>query len=487
MSLRDQLRNVDPCRRLWTTQDGGTYTANRLLDELNTAGETLNRLPRRVAIVATSSLDLAWLLLVLDGALEQISIVPSGVDQTTRNRLLKSSGANGVICCENTPVTESFPAVRLKSINSTNPIAVGKLGKSSAEFAMGSPQRDATKRTGQATRWQMCTSGTSGPRKWVSHTLRSLTKSLKRNTEAGAKFRWASIYDLSSFAGLQVFLQSWYAGSELLMVDHQEPIQDRVNFLADSGCNAVSATPSTWRVLLMSTAIASLRLKQVTLGGEPADQLILDTLQRTFPDSRVTHIYASTEAGVGFAISDTREGFPASYLHTPPRGLELCVSSNSTLLIRPECFDQHYAGSKRPIQNADGFIDSGDLVRRQADRFVFCGRADGVINVGGRKVHPFEVESCLLRHDSVSMAHVFARRSPIVGSLVQAHVVLRTGVGPTREIKTSLMNHCRGHLQPHQVPASLRIVDSLQLSNNGKLRRATRESSDPKTFTTVSN
>ena len=74
--------------------------------------------------------------------------------------------------------------------------------------------------------------------------------------------------------------------------------------------------------------------------------------------------------------------------------------------------------------DADGFVDTGDMLELRGDRYYFVGRRDGVINVGGLKVHPEEVEAVINRHPQVQDVAGAARKSPITGALVVADVVL---------------------------------------------------------------
>src|SRR6202043_2960206 len=77
------------------------------------------------------------------------------------------------------------------------------------------------------------------------------------------------------------------------------------------------------------------------------------------------------------------------------------------------------------LASDDGFIDTGDMLERRGDRYYFVGRRDGVINVGGLKVHPEEVEAVINRHPDVRMSLVRPRKNPITGAIVVADVVLR--------------------------------------------------------------
>ncbi len=125
---------------------------------------------------------------------------------------------------------------------------------------------------------------------------------------------------------------------------------------------------------------------------------------------------------------------------------------------------------------SDGYVDTGDLVELAGGRFYFRGRKGGVINVGGLKVFPEEVECVLNADPRVRMSLVKARRSPLTGSLVVADVVLADGEGSldaqtVERVKSDLLNACRRTLAAHKVPAQLRFVPALELSAAGKLVR----------------
>jgi acyl-CoA synthetase (AMP-forming)/AMP-acid ligase II len=123
-----------------------------------------------------------------------------------------------------------------------------------------------------------------------------------------------------------------------------------------------------------------------------------------------------------------------------------------------------------PLADAAGFVDTGDAVERRGERYYFLGRRSGVINIGGLKVHPEEVEAAINRHPRVRMSKVRSKPNPITGSLVAADVVLEDtadAAGSTREILTM----CREALPPYKVPAVIRVVEALDLAMTGKLAR----------------
>lgn len=320
------------------------------------------------------------------------------------------------------------------------------------------------------TRWVIATSGTTGTPKLVSHTLRSLTRTSKKDPQAGARFRWGLLYDLARFAGLQVFFNSLLSGSSLILSDPTQPLERRLEWLARNHCNALSATPTMWRKILMSTAAEKFAFRQITLGGEISDQPILDALRRKYPQARISQIYASTEAGVGFAVNDGRAGFPKSFVEHPPAGVELRLNTEGFLLVRTENRDQGYLGARESLFDEKGWINTGDLVAGESDRFVFLGRANGAINVGGNKVQPEEVERVIGSFPGVRIAAVYAKKSAITGQVVAADVVADVG-NEASDWKRELAAHCALHLAGHKVPALIRIVDDIPVTQAGKLAR----------------
>ncbi len=256
------------------------------------------------------------------------------------------------------------------------------------------PLRTAARlQTGRATEWLMLTSGTSGVPKIVGHTLEALTGAIVADGPVrGASPVWATFYDIRRYGGLQIFLRAIIGGGSMVLSEPGEPVADYVARLRGKAVTHISGTPSHWRKLLMSGAASGFAPRYVRLSGEIADQAVLDGLTRAFPAASVGHAYASTEAGVGFAVNDGLEGFPAEMIGTNRDGVEMKVEDGS-LRIRSTRTAHAYIGQKAAaLTDADGFVDTGDMVERRGDRYHFIGRRGGIINIGGLKVHPEEIE-----------------------------------------------------------------------------------------------
>ncbi|UPK34943.1 AMP-binding protein [Bradyrhizobium sp. 186] len=327
--------------------------------------------------------------------------------------------------------------------------------------------------TERATEWLMLTSGTSGVPKIAGHTLEALTGAIVAEGPARAPAPvWATFYDIRRYGGLQIFLRAVLSGGSMVLSDPHEALADHVARLNARGVSHISGTPSHWRKLLMSGSAAHFAPRYVRLSGEIADQAVLDGLKAAFPESSVGHAYASTEAGVGFAVNDGLEGFPENYLGDR-NGVEMKVVDGS-LRIRSSRTAHAYIGrDASALTDSDGFVDSGDMVELRGDRYYFVGRRGGIINIGGLKVHPEEIEAVINRHPDVRMSRAKSRRSPITGGIVVADVILADGTDPARakEIREQIVNQSRAQLASHKVPAVIRFVEALDVTPAGKLAR----------------
>src|SRR5450631_113080 len=326
----------------------------------------------------------------------------------------------------------------------------------------------------QATEWLMLTSGTSGVPKIVRHTLEGLTGAIVADGPArGTPPVWATFYDIRRYGGLQIFLRAIIGGGSMVLSQPGEPIGDYVARLQASGVTHISGTPSHWRKLLMSGSASGFSPRYVRLSGEIADQAVLDGLSRAFPSASIGHAYASTEAGVGFAVNDGLEGFPASMIGASRDGVEMKVADGS-LRIRSTRTAHAYVGQNAAaLTDSDGFVDTGDMIELRRDRYYFVGRRGGVINIGGLKVHPEEIETVINRHAEVRMSRARSRRSPITGSIVIADVILADGCDASRsnDIRDKILADCRAELASHKVPAMIKFVSSLEITAAGKLAR----------------
>ncbi|MBL8370326.1 MAG: acyl--CoA ligase [Burkholderiaceae bacterium] len=392
----------------------------------------------RVALCGLAPLDLVLALVALDGHAEQILLFPGSLDSATLDGLNAQAGTTHIL-------TSGDRFCR--------PIGTRMPGQS----------------TPAPTNWLLATSGTTGTPKLIAHQLATLTRTVRADPDRGANFMWGLLYDPNRFAGLQVVLQALYSGSALVISERIE-FSAQLAAILDNPVNALSATPTLWRKLLMDGRISKLPLRQLTLGGEISDQAILDALKSQFPKARVVHIYASTEAGAGFAVKDGRAGFPAAWIENTGFSPALRINAAQHLLIKPPLLPTGPEIIAR--LDSDGYLDTQDIVRFDNDRIFFMGRASGAINVGGNKVSPESLESYLRNLDGVIDARVFAKKSSMTGQLVAAEIVLEAG-SDVKVMRQHIIQSCKRNLESWEVPALISFVNELRENAAGKRERLT--------------
>ena len=423
----------------------------------STLGTALDALRGRSVLIATNTqLPTALALLELDGVVRRMVLCTPDLTRVQLADVAAEAEADAILVDASSalPVPDSLAAYAV------------------ATPAPGSIER----RGGVETEWILLTSGTTGAPKLVLHTLQSLAGALPTHPPVGSPTVWSTFYDIRRYGGLQIYLRAVLSGSTLVLSHAGEPTREFLERAARGAVTHMSGTPSHWRSALMSGEAALLHPRYVRLSGEIADQAVLDGLRAVYPDALIAHAFASTEAGVAFDVTDGRAGFPASLIGDPSRPIELKVV-DETLRIRSARTAARYLGTTaETLANEEGYVDTGDLVEHGDGRYFFRGRRGGIINVGGLKVYPEEVESVLNADPRVRMSLVRARRSPITGSVVVADVVLadREGTLPPYApdaVKSDLLAACRRSLAPHKIPAVLRFVPALSLTAAGKLVR----------------
>ena len=261
--------------------------------------------------------------------------------------------------------------------------------------------------------WLLFTSGTTGRPKMVVHTLNSLIGPLEDGLAVANSAVWGTFYDIRRYGGLQILLRALLGGGAMVLSDSRETLGEFLNRAGAHGVTHMSGTPSHWRRALMSPWIHKISPAYIRLSGEVADQAILNSLRQAFPAAEIANAFASTEAGVAFDVRDGLAGFPEFLINQPSAKAEMRVQDGS-LRIRSSRTASHYAHNpSQSLVDNEGFIDTGDMVELRNGRYYFVGRREGVINVGGLKVHPEEVEAVVNLHPDVQMSLVKGRPSPI--------------------------------------------------------------------------
>ncbi len=309
------------------------------------------------------------------------------------------------------------------------------------------------------------TSGTTGEAKIARHCWHKIALSADFVGERLKGKRWLLCYSPTSYAGLQVFFSAYQNAGTIYypLGGYEQTAYD----LSKYEIQIISATPTYWRLLMASwpSDLPRPRLVQATLGGEIVTQDILDAIRGFFKPEKLTQIYASTEAGTAIVVSDDRAGFPLDYLEDQSR-VPLRIVDN-VLEIKAHAGMEGYLNRESSV-TSDGWVRTGDAVEIRGDRVYFLGRQDGMINVGGLKVLPEEVEAALTALEEIRDARVFAKKSPLVGAVVVAEVVMDPQI-PFDE--PGLKAKLKKRLPEYKIPRMIMPVEKIEISEHGKKRR----------------
>jgi acyl-coenzyme A synthetase/AMP-(fatty) acid ligase len=411
---------------------------------------------RSVLVVTADQVTAAAILVELDGLASRVVLYPPDLGLHHLPYVAEIAAVDAIVS------DQEIPNVSIPVITST------------AYSVTRSSNQGQSRRAGLATEWVLLTSGTTGRPKLVAHTLASLTGAIKPQRQVSTGVVWSTFYDIRRYGGLQIFLRAIISGTSLVLSGVHESAAQFLARVGARGVTHISGTPSHWRRVLMSSSAHLLSPDYVRLSGEIADQAVLDQLRSLYPHAQLSHAFASTEAGVAFEVRDHRSGFEQDVIRQTP-GVDMKVE-NGTLRIRSDRTASRYLNQDcGPLKDAAGFVDTGDVLELRENRYHFVGRRDGVINVGGSKVHPEEIEEVINRHPQVHMSLVRTRKNGIMGSLVVADVVLNS-VDVSQSVDRSLVQRdilsmCRGSLPAYKVPFSINFVSTLEVAETGKLVR----------------
>lgn len=308
----------------------------------------------------------------------------------------------------------------------------------------------------------VATSGTSGPPKLVEHSWESLVAAA-RLSEQWHDLAWLLVYDATRWAGIQVWIQAILTGGTIVAPASRDP--DCVaRAIGAENVAVLPATPTLLRRLVASadrTLLRAARPERITLGGEAADAVLLQQLNASFPAARVSQVYATTELGEVFRVSDGLPGFPADWIgKTLPGGRQLTVRRDGELLVQ--------------LSRDTAQVATGDVVERRGQRYEFTGRRSDVIVVGGAKVLPRRIEDVLRGVPGVADARVWGMPSAITGELVAGEIVLTDPlpVGATPEsVRAAALATCRSSCEAAAVPRVLDIVRRIAITPAGKVPR----------------
>ncbi len=308
-------------------------------------------------------------------------------------------------------------------------------------------------------------SGSSGAPKAALHDLGRLLEKFKTRRHAR---RTLTFLLLDHIGGLNTLFHTLSNGGTAVTVPDRQP--DTVcRVIAEHGVQVLPTSPSFLNLLLASGAwrehdLACLEL--VTYGTEVMPDATLKRLREALPHVRLQQTYGLSELGI--LRSKSRED-GSLWMKVGGEGFETRIV-DGILHIRAASAMLGYLNAPSPF-DADGWMNTGDLVEQDGEYIRVLGRRSEIVNVGGQKVHPSEVESVLLELDNVTDATVHGVTNALMGHVVAARLTLGEPE-PLVALKQRVRRHCAGRLAPYKVPMVVSVAEVPLHSERFKKTRA---------------
>ncbi|MES2544640.1 MAG: fatty acid--CoA ligase family protein [Bacteroidota bacterium] len=300
------------------------------------------------------------------------------------------------------------------------------------------------------------TSGTTGQPKKIIHSISTLTKAV-RKSDTNIGQIWGFAFNPTHIAGLQVFFQAFSNQNTLVNIFNSSR-REVYEAIEKYSITNVSATPTFYRLLLPFEK-EFLTLKRITFGGEKSGEKLHENIMKIFPNARINNIYASTEAG-SLLVSK------GEFFKIPLGFKDKFKIENKELLI---C--KSLLGQSEDLLLEDGYYKTGDIIEFVDETkifFRFVSRRNELINVGGYKVNPSEVEQVISNMQEVQQVMVYGKPNSVLGNILCAEIKLMEG---SNIDESKIRSYLFENIQDFKIPRRIKFVESFTLTRTGKLKR----------------
>jgi acyl-CoA synthetase (AMP-forming)/AMP-acid ligase II len=308
-------------------------------------------------------------------------------------------------------------------------------------------------------------SGTSGEPKAAVHDLVPMLAKYHIRRPA---WRTVTFLLFDHIGGINTILNTLSNGATLITLEDRSP-EAVCAAIERSRAEVLPASPTFLRLLLLSRAqdrfdLSSIRV--VNYGTEPMSEATLKQLQSAFPHAQLLQSYGLAEVGILRSKSKSND---STWVRIGGEGVQTRVV-DGILQIKAASTMLGYLNAPSPLSD-DGWLITGDAVEVDGEYIKILGRRSELINVGGEKVYPREVEEVIEAMSNVAAATVYGEPHPLMGSIVCARVAL---IEPEDEGKFAirLKRHCREVLPSYQVPVKVAVVGRDMIGERFKKLRA---------------
>ena len=309
-------------------------------------------------------------------------------------------------------------------------------------------------------------SGTSGNPKAMLQDLSNLLSTYESRHENSLVI--LSLLGFDHIGGINTILGGLAAGSLIVIPESRAPDQI-VDVIKKHQVTILPATPTFLNLLLLAasdrlTDLASLRL--ITYGTEPMPEALLARLRQLLPSVRLIQTFGTTETGI---LKTESPDVDSNFLRINDPSVEWKIV-NDELWLKTRTQIRGYLNASNEKFTEDGWFMTGDKVEvGPNDTLRILGRSGEMINVGGEKLMPIEVESVILSVPGVADCRVFGEKNIMVGQTVVADIIPQDGQN-WESLRALIRQTCRQTLTVYKVPTRLNLVTAISTNRLKKQR-----------------
>jgi long-chain acyl-CoA synthetase len=307
-------------------------------------------------------------------------------------------------------------------------------------------------------------SGSTGTPKGAVHNAVRFLKKFEFRT---APMTTIAVPPIDHVAGLDTLFYSLSSGGALVCPADRSPTTV-AKAIELHNVELLPASPTFLNMLIMSGVAAEFDLSSVRIvayGSEVMPDRTLGELSSLLPNARLIQKYGTTEFGSPRTRSNA-VGSPMVKIES--EGVETKIV-DGILWLRSESAMMGYLNAPSPFDD-DGWLNTEDMVEVEGEFIRILGRRSELINVGGQKVHPAEIENVLTQMDNVLDAVVYGEQNPLMGNVVATKVTLSQSES-LRDFKQRLRSFCQGKLDQYKIPVKVEVTLESNVSPRYKKMR----------------
>lgn len=310
-------------------------------------------------------------------------------------------------------------------------------------------------------------SGSTGVPKAMIHNLDNLIDSYKGKKGKQLVFLIFLMFD--HIGGLNTMLNCLSMGVTMVFPSNRDP-EHVTSLIERYKVNILPASPTFLNLILIGESYKRYdcsSLRMITYGTESMPDSLLLKLRDTFPRVKFLQTFGTSETGISQTSSKSSN---STYIKIDDPNTEYKIVENE-LWIRSKTQIMGYLNSGMERFTEDGWFKTGDLVEEGEDGYIkIVGRNKEIINVGGEKVLPSEVESVLFQMPEVRDCIVFGESNPIMGQMVVAKILFSEPL-KSGEAKKRVISFCLEKLERYKIPVKVLLMTVSEFSERYKKKR----------------